>query len=65
MAKLNFQQLLLQSSVSHDPSDIIHMLIGTKKPLLLLLPTVDYYLLVKNVSFFVETMSFFSGFSAE
>ncbi len=32
MAKLNFQQLLLQTSVSHDPSEIIVICrFGSKK----------------------------------
>ncbi len=51
MAKLNFQQPFLQSSVSHDPSEIINML---------------FIIIVKLIvlpNIFVETVKlFFSGF---
>ncbi len=62
MEKLNFQQPLLQSSVSHDPSEIILICwFGAQETFLLII-----IIIIINVEnsccliFFVETMIFFS-----
>ncbi len=51
MAKLNFQQPLLKSSVSHDPSEII---------LVSLFAAQETLLIIINVGIFVNT--FFQGY---
>ncbi len=59
MEKLNFQQPILQSSVSRDPSEII--LICKKKSLIIIKVEESYFCL----TFFVETdylYFFFTGF---
>ncbi len=56
MAKLNFQQPLLESSVSNDPSEIILICwFGAQKTLAIL----------KTVNIFVETDIFFPGYFDE
>ncbi len=56
IAKLNFQQLLLQSSWSHDPSEIIVICwFGAQETFVIIMNVEKQLLLI----FFVETMIYF------
>ncbi len=55
MAKLHFQQQLLQSSVSHDPSEIILIFWFSAQDIFLLVLKLD---VLFNI--FVETNDFFA-----
>ncbi len=61
MARLNFQQPLLQSSVSHDPIEIILIILYVNlvlKKRFSLLSMLETVVLLNS---FVETMKHFSG----
>ncbi len=73
MAKLNIQQLLLQFSVSHDPSEIILICwFGAQEMFLIIISaTFDTFkvsLLSKNINYFKKVLltanlTLFNGFS--